>query len=143
MNGSMSAIVLLVLRVLLALALYAFLALALWTLWRELKRQGELLAARQIPPLTLSRSEDGQAQTITAAAAAILGREARCDFPLDDPTVSTQHARLAYHHGQWWVEDLHSTNGTYLNEHPVVEPAVLANGDVLRCGQIVVQVRLG
>jgi pSer/pThr/pTyr-binding forkhead associated (FHA) protein len=55
---------------------------------------------------------------------------------LDDPTVSNTHARLSYHHGQWWLEDLRSTNGTFLNDEAVASPLVVTDGDVVRCGQV-------
>ena len=50
----MSGAVLLVLRVLLVVLLYAFLGWALYTLWRDLQRQAELRAARQVRPLSLA-----------------------------------------------------------------------------------------
>jgi pSer/pThr/pTyr-binding forkhead associated (FHA) protein len=73
----------------------------------------------------------------------IIGREAVCDCRLDDPTVSNRHARLSYHHSQWWVEDLRSRNGTFLNGEPVQEPVVIIGGDNLRCGQVSIDVTLG
>jgi pSer/pThr/pTyr-binding forkhead associated (FHA) protein len=57
-------------------------------------------------------------------------------LPLDDKTVSARHARLAYHHGQWWLEDLRSRNGTFLNTKAVHEPLVLATGDEVQFGSL-------
>jgi pSer/pThr/pTyr-binding forkhead associated (FHA) protein len=57
-----------------------------------------------------------------------------CDIPLPDETVSARHARLTYHHGQWWLEDLGSTNGTHLNDELLSVPTVLTSGDEIRCG---------
>jgi pSer/pThr/pTyr-binding forkhead associated (FHA) protein len=53
-----------------------------------------------------------------------------------DDTVSARHARLSYHHNQWWVEDLQSRNGTYLNDERVSVPTVIVSGDELRYGQV-------
>ena len=133
----MSGVVLLILRVLLALLLYAFLGWALYTLWRDLQRQAELRAARQARPLKLVFAEfqETQERNFTQLEV-IIGRSSTCDVVLDDKTVSARHARLAYHHGQWWVEDLGSTNGTFLNEEPVSTAVVLARDDQLRCGQL-------
>jgi pSer/pThr/pTyr-binding forkhead associated (FHA) protein len=136
----MSAILLFILRFLIAAALYAFLGWVLWTLWRELKRQDELLAARQPQPITLI--SEGALPQKFATPEVILGRSAACDFVLDSLTVSVQHARLTYHHGQWWVEDLQSTNGTTLHDEPVTAPVVLTNGDELRCGGVVIKIGL-
>ncbi len=109
----MSAPILLILRILLAIALYAFLTWVVVTLWRDLKRQSELLAARQIPPLILQPVDGGPPRRY-AMPIVLIGRDSACDCLLDAATISTQHARLSHHHGQWWLEDLHSTNGTFL-----------------------------
>jgi FHA domain len=139
-----SAIILLILRLLLAALLYAFLGWALYVLWRDLKQQGELLAARQPPPLTLTTQVEEQAisQRYTHSEV-ILGRETTCDFPLDDQTVSSRHARLSYHHQQWWLEDLASTNGSFLNGEAVTTPVVITHGDELRLGQVWVKIEIG
>ena len=67
---------------------------------------------------------------------AVVGRDPACDLALNDTTVSVRHAHLHYHHAQWWVEDLISTNGTFLNEELVTSAVVLTDGDKLRCGQV-------
>ena len=36
---------------------------------------------------------------------------------------------LTYRQSQWWIEDLHSTNGTFLNQEAVLEPVVITDGD--------------
>lgn len=140
----MSAIVLLVLRVMMAGLLYAFLGLAIYTLLRDLKQQGAFLAARQPPPLALtSLAQSGEAAQYYSKPEIILGRERGCDFLLDDKAVSSQHARLSYHHQQWWLEDLASTNGTYLNDEAVTSPVVVTNGDELRLGHMGVRIEIG
>jgi pSer/pThr/pTyr-binding forkhead associated (FHA) protein len=139
-----SAILLLVLRILMAVLLYAFLGLAIYTLLRDLRQQGQLMAARQPPPLTLTSLAvtDASPHRFTRPEV-ILGREPGCDFPLDDQAVSSQHARLSYHHQQWWLEDLASTNGTFLNDEPVTTPVVITHGDELRLGHLEVKVEIG
>lgn len=140
----MSAIILLGLRILLAGLLYGFLGLAIYTLMRDLKQQGELLAGRQPPPLTLTSLMEANVQSqYYTKPEIILGREPGCDFPLDDQTVSSQHARLSYHHQQWWLEDLASTNGTFLNGEAVTAPVVITHGDELRLGHLGVKVEFG
>lgn len=140
----MSAILLLVLRILLAALLYGFLGLAIYTLLRDLKQQGELLAARQPPPLTLTNMAEVNVVSLHyTKPVIILGRESGCDFPLDDQTVSSQHARLSYHQQQWWLEDLASTNGTFLNGEAVTAPVVITHGDELRLGHMGVRIELG
>ncbi len=123
--------------------LYGFLGLAIYTLLRDLRQQDVLLATRQPPPLTLTSVVEPNAisQRYTKWEV-ILGREPGCDFPLDDQTVSSQHARLSYHHQQWWLEDLASTNGTYLNDEAVITPVVITHGDELRLGHMGVKIEI-
>ena len=72
-----------------------------------------------------------------------IGRDPASECRLDDKTISVRHARLVYHHGQWWVEDLKSRNGTSLNGVPVSTPVVLTSGDQLQCGACTFSVILG
>lgn len=140
----MSAIIFLILRIFLTAALYAFLGLAFYTLWRDMKQQGQLLAARQPPPLTLTNMADANVGSKHfTKPVIILGRETDCDFPLDDQAVSSQHARLSYRQNQWWLEDLASTNGTYLNGEVITAPVVITHGDELRLGQVEVRITIG
>jgi pSer/pThr/pTyr-binding forkhead associated (FHA) protein len=139
-----SAIILLGLRILLACLLYAFLGFAIYTMLRDLKQQGELLVTRQPTPLTLtSLAETNVRSQHYSKPEIILGREPSCDFPLDDQTVSSQHARLSYHHQQWWLEDLASTNGTFINDEAVIAPVVITDGDKLRLGHMGVRIEFG
>ncbi|MBK6645972.1 MAG: FHA domain-containing protein [Anaerolineales bacterium] len=66
----------------------------------------------------------------------------RLRHPLSNDTVSARHAHLIYHHNQWWIEDLASTNGTKLNDTPVSIPTVITSGDELQCGGISLSVSL-
>ena len=139
----MSGSVLLVLRLAMALALYAFLGWAMYTLWRDLKRQSEHVVAEEIPVIELGLElVDGWTVQRFAVGEILIGRDPACDCQLDDMTVSANHAKLEYHHRQWWVEDLGSTNGTYLNQENVTTATVLATGDELQIGQVTLKVDL-
>ena len=130
----MSAFLVLILRILMAAVLYAFLGWALFTLYRDLRNSILITGVQRVPPLTLVWEEETQARQFKQAEF-IVGRDPSCDFSLNDDMVSAHHARLSYHHNQWWVEDLQSTNGTFLNEERVFTPTVLMEGDELRCGK--------
>ncbi len=52
----------------------------------------------------------------------------------DDPTVSTRHAQVALTPRGFFVTDLGSTNGTFVNNQKVTQPTLLSDGDLLRCG---------
>jgi pSer/pThr/pTyr-binding forkhead associated (FHA) protein len=138
----MSAIIVLILRVLLALALYAFLAWALYTIWRELRAQSLLVSTQRITPITINWNTNEQTLTQQyTRPEIIIGRDLSCELAVNDEMVSARHARLSYHHNQWWVEDLQSTNGTYLNDERVYTATVLIEGDELRCGKLYFQIK--
>lgn len=141
----MSAPFVLALRVLLAMSLYAFLGWALFTIWYELRTQGTLLAARKIPGINLNIKIGDQSPTqhYFSQSEILLGRDSHCDLPLPDDTVSVRHARFSHHHGQWWLEDLGSTNGTRLNSDRVSIPTVVINGDLVECGKVSIVINLG
>jgi pSer/pThr/pTyr-binding forkhead associated (FHA) protein len=66
-----------------------------------------------------------------------IGRATRADFILDRPMVSRLHCRLtATPSGQLEVEDLNSTNGTFVNGCRVIKRAALVDGDRLRVGRV-------
>jgi len=140
----MSAIILLVLRFASAVTLYIFLGWALYTMWQDIKSQSAELAFRQPPILTLLEKINEHTKKHTfRLIEIIIGRDPACDCSLDEPTVSAKHARLYFRQGQWWVEDLHSTNGTFLNNQPVLSPTVLASNDHLSCGQVNFILKIG
>jgi hypothetical protein len=62
---------------------------------------------------------------------ATIGRSSDCEVPLDVPAVSRRHAVIVQESGQFFVEDLQSRNGTYLNDERVLSRAPLADGDQL------------
>lgn len=133
----MSAVLFFVLRIGLAVSLYAFLGWVVYTLWRSLQHQTSLLSDRHPIPIQLSRVDSGEPTSKRFTEGLLtIGRDPGCDLSLADNTVSAHHARLSFQQGQWWVEDLHSTNGTFINDEQVTTPMVVTEGDKLRCGQI-------
>jgi hypothetical protein len=139
----MSAIILLILRILMAIVLYAFLGFVLFTIWRDLKSQASRSIARQIIPLHLSFSTEAGSQELRFMKTNfVLGRDSGCDCLIQDKTISNRHARLSFHHQQWWLDDLGSTNGTFLNQEPVTSSVVVTSGDQITCGKVEIVVHL-
>ena len=62
----------------------------------------------------------------------ILGRHPDCDVVLDAAAVSRQHAQILEENGQYYVEDLHSRNGTFVNGRLIQGRQVLEDGDRLK-----------
>jgi pSer/pThr/pTyr-binding forkhead associated (FHA) protein len=132
----MSGPVVFALRLLLTVSLYAFLVWAFISLWRDIKLQGALLANHKIPPISLTIASGNLAPQIRhfVRDQVTIGRNPACECPLTDESISAHHARLSYHHNQWWLEDLSSTNGTLLNQEKLTIPTVVISGDEFRCG---------
>ncbi len=63
-----------------------------------------------------------------------MGQSPTCEIPLGrDTYVSTQHAEVVFRAGSFWIKDLNSTNGTFVNDLPVGEVA-LNDGDRVKVG---------
>jgi hypothetical protein len=70
-----------------------------------------------------------------------IGRANDATLVLDDDYASTRHARLFPQDGQWIVEDLGSTNGTYLDRQKVTQPTPVPIGVPIRIGKTVLELR--
>ena len=140
----MSGPFLLALRFGMTLSLYIFIGWAFLFLWKNFRIESELLASRKTPPLSISYIDyKGQKKTKHFRDPEItLGRDPHNDIYLENETVSAHHARLAYHHGQWWLDDLGSTNGTTLNGDDVETPTIIINNDEIHCGKVPIKVYL-
>jgi pSer/pThr/pTyr-binding forkhead associated (FHA) protein len=68
-----------------------------------------------------------------------VGRAAGCQVTLDDSYVSQLHARIFRRDGVFYVEDLGSTNGTFLNTQKVSAPVAMKRGDRLKIGSTVME----
>ena len=72
----------------------------------------------------------------------MIGRDTHCDLSVLDEALSSHHARITFHHGQWWLEDLNSRNGTLLNREKLNTPAVIITGDQFKCGNTLFDIRV-
>jgi pSer/pThr/pTyr-binding forkhead associated (FHA) protein len=70
-----------------------------------------------------------------------IGRSNDATLVLNDDYASTRHARLFPQDGQWIVEDLGSTNGTYLDRQKVTQPTPVPPGVPIRIGKTVLELR--
>ena len=71
----------------------------------------------------------------------LIGRGTDAAIRLDDDYVSTRHARVASNGEQWFVEDLGSTNGTYIGHQRVTTPTPLPPGTSIRVGKTVLELQ--
>ena len=136
----MSGILVLILRLLAAVALYAFIGWAFYTLWKDLKSAPS--SKEHIPTLQITPTGTDAEMRSFDLPVVTLGRSDACTYTLQDSSISSSHARMSYHHQQWWLEDLGSTNGTLLNDRPISTPTVVIDGDQAQCGSVVLQIHI-
>jgi len=132
----MAAIIFFVLRILLSLCLYLTIFSFFYFLWKENNKLSLAISQKPIPSLSLSFiSDDVPFKTkIFHSYDITIGRSPTCDWQLPNDVVSNYHSRIKYHHNQWWVEDLKSKNGTFINGLMVATPTVLTSGDKISIG---------
>jgi len=143
--------------------LYLFFARVLWAVWTEVRAVRPQTDAAGAPAAPRSAGRDQRKArrgvpglphrlTVTEPSALrgskfeltgvemTIGRAAGCQVALPDDTfASTVHARIYGRDGAIYVEDLGSTNGTYLNGMRLGAPAVLRPGDQLQVGNTVME----
>src|SRR5215207_11146983 len=127
-----------VLRLLFLALLYGFLWMVVKALIRDLR------AAAREPTAELGRlvviaapsGEPAAGSVFALDAITSLGRDVNNSIVLEDEFVSTTHAALTYRGRAWYVEDLGSTNGTFVNGSQVDGLAPIAFGDEIQIGQI-------
>ena len=105
------------------------------------ERKAAERAAKSAPHLAVLEPAEERGRNYPLGNEASIGRAAGCQITLDDTYVSQLHARVFTNEGQWFVEDLGSTNGTWLNRQKVAGPMVLRRGDRLQVGNTVMELR--
>lgn len=65
-----------------------------------------------------------------------LGRNSENDVVIKDPFVSKRHMRIVKDEEEYFIEDLGSSNGTFVNKQRLVDAAKLSNGDIIKIGDL-------
>ena len=99
--------------------------------------------SRGRPPgsLVVHAPEQAKLRTYRLSGTLEIGRAETCQVRLDDLYASLHHARLSSRDGAWLIEDLGSTNGTYVNDRRLSAPVEVHVGDVVRIGKTVLELR--
>jgi hypothetical protein len=139
--------ILFILRVVIALLLYAFLGALLWMVWRDFKATSARLdvSQRRLGQLVVVASEDADVpigRAFPLYALTTLGRAPTNSVVLSDSAASGEHALIARRGSQWWLEDRQSRNGTSLNGQPVEVPVVVSTGDIIGVGRVRLKLEL-
>ena len=141
---------------------YGLFALLLLFIWRSMRwavrglsveaaprsrrgaRKGGAAAPPAVPPgpsAVVIHTEGTKPRTVAVSGNMVMGRAPECELALDDTFVSQQHARLFAKNGSWYVEDLGSTNGTFVNDQRLGAPAMVQPGDRVRVGTTIMELR--
>ena len=106
---------------------------------------------RQVPPAETSQTkprygklviaEPGRSRlaagtVFTLQAVTSLGRKPSNTIVLDDDFVSGEHSLVSWRDGRAWLEDVASTNGTFLNDAEITRPTPISEGDIIGIGDV-------
>ncbi|MBO0713902.1 MAG: FHA domain-containing protein [Acidimicrobiales bacterium] len=160
----MSEQLLTILKFVLIALVWLFFVRVLRTVWADLKRERAVAppAPAQPPPVMTPAQPTGprpngaasqhlrlsvleppelRGRSFDVADELVVGRSSGCGVSVpEDNFVSNHHARFFTRENKLWIEDLGSTNGTYLNTHRLAQPAPVRNGDRLQVGRTVFEV---
>lgn len=126
-----------IIRLLFLVLLYAFLFAVVRVLLRDLRAASR--GPAELGRLVVLASPRGEPQpggSYPLDAVTTLGRDVNNGIVLDDPFASAEHAVLTYRGRSWFIEDLSSTNGTFVNGVPVQGLGPLGFGDEIQVGEI-------
>lgn len=135
-------------KVVLLGSIYLLLAVVIWMEARELAHA----TSPRVSPVGPSKTKRtparlvlmggvGPSEAELAGSELLMGRDATCHVRIPDGSVSSQHARIYQSDGEWYVEDLGSTNGTSVNERLLVRPILLRPGDRIQIGRSTLEAR--
>jgi pSer/pThr/pTyr-binding forkhead associated (FHA) protein len=88
--------------------------------------------------VSMSPAEDGKRYPI-ASRVSYIGREETNQITISNEAISKKHAKMTFTDGKFYIEDLSSSNGTFLNGTRVHARSALKNGDLLRLGAVIVK----
>ncbi len=155
----MPDIVLVLLKYAFLVLLYLFIARAVRTVYLELRPEsGQTTPSPAQAPRREARAREAKPKRAPRKAAVVegdqlrgksfelgseltIGRGDSCRVVLTDPYVSQVHARIYARGDDYVIEDLGSTNGTYLNRRRITGPATLQRGDRVKIGKTVLEMR--
>jgi len=125
-------------RILFLLLLYVFLARVVRALLRDLRAAAREPVDRpgRLVVIESPAGEPAAGRSFGLDVITPLGRDVNNAIVIEDPFASAEHAVLTYRGRSWYLEDLDSTNGSYINGQPVDGVAAMSYGDELQIGQV-------
>ncbi len=141
------SVTILILRIMGAIVLLAFIGLIAWMMLKDL----QLLTSKSASSFTsrgalivVAEPTNGRPDGIFYPLYPVttLGRSPANDVIINDDYTSSEHARISWLDSQWWLEDLGSSNGTYINDLPINKATVITNGDLITVGETQFRVQI-
>jgi hypothetical protein len=137
------------------IVLYIFIARAVKAVYIELRPQGGRKRTGQAVPapaparkskraarrVAVIEGDSHKGKSFDLGDELVIGRSDKCHLVLDDTYVSQVHARIFAKDDTFMVEDLGSTNGTYLNRRRIGAPTELQKGDQVKIGKTVLELK--
>jgi pSer/pThr/pTyr-binding forkhead associated (FHA) protein len=146
----MPEIVFTVLKYITLVLLYLFIFLVVRSLYIDLQPQEVRIKAasrtslkRSSAPFLKILSEETplERRKFPLKEETVIGRAPHCQFCIQDEFASQLHSRIFLHQGSYFIEDLGSTNGTFVNGRKINYPVELRNGDRINIGKTVLEFR--
>lgn len=141
-------VLLLILRVLIALSLYAFIGVLGWMLWKDINSfAGESLSGGARAVLEVAQTHEevplAAGTRFIIYKEATIGRSPANTIYLPDSYASTHHAIITTQNNALVLRDNQSRNGTLLNSVPITEAVILSHGDEIGIGRVTLYVSIG
>lgn len=128
--------------------IYLILAMIVWMEARELAHATSTRItpvsprkSRRTPTRLVLVSGIGPTDASLIGPETLVGRDASCHVRIPDGSVSLRHARVYQSDGEWYVEDLGSTNGTTVNDKLITHAVLLRPGDLVGIGRALMEAR--
>jgi pSer/pThr/pTyr-binding forkhead associated (FHA) protein len=138
----MSAVIILIFRTLAVIFLYLFLGYIIFILWKDLFKKNNKFNDQPDKVITIKILNSEKSYSFTDKVI-FIGRSESANIQLvNDDAVSNMHTRIFFDENNWWVEDLQSTNGTFLNEEPLVVQTAVTSADQIMCGNTILEIIL-
>ena len=103
----------------------------------------KLQSSEASAPRLVVLQEDEKKEVFTLSSIkSIIGREVENDVMIDDEKISRRHAIIYHDEGEYWIEDLNSKNGVYLNGKKITGRERLVDGYLLKLGTTMLRFEL-
>ncbi len=140
-----AALLVLTLRFGVIIVLYLIIVLVVLAIWRDMGRATPRprITGAHVAVIEGGASGMRPGELLPLLPVTAIGRSPDSAIFLDDPSVAANHALLRFRQGRWWLEDLGSPSGTWLNRRPVETATPVDFGDTIVIGEVRLRLEQG